>query len=157
MDENLSKKEIKKLKLKKLQEETERARLEVMSRNEAIEDHQESVVKSKKKKGLVVGSCIGIVVIFVAIFAFSSYAKASPYDNFAQCLSDKGAVMYGADWCKFTQGQKAMFGNSIKYVDYQDFTKGPNIKITPTWIINGERYEKAQSIDRLSTLTGCTI
>ena len=157
MDERLSKKEIKKLKLKRLQEETERARLEVLSRNEAMDSHQDSVVKSKKKKGIAIISIVSLVIIIIASFAFITFAKPGPYDKFAQCLSDKGAIMYGADWCKFTQGQKAMFGNSMKYVDYRDFTKGPNIKITPTWIINGEKYEKAQSIDRLSTLTGCTF
>lgn len=157
MDQNLSKKEIKKLKLQRLQEETERARIEALSRQDALEGHQEVTTKSKKKKKFFVVSLVGVVIILIAVFAFSSFAKPGPYDQFAKCLTEKGAVMYGADWCKFTQGQKSMFGNSMKYVDYRDFSDGSNIKVTPTWIINGERYEKTQSFDKLATVTGCTI
>ena len=63
--------------------------------------------------------------------------------------------MYGADGCMYSQAQRTMFGKSFKYLDYEDYTKGPSIKITPTWIINGERYERVQSFERLSALTDC--
>jgi hypothetical protein len=32
------------------------------------------------------------------------------YVEFAQCLSDKGAVFYGAFWCTHCKSQKQMFG-----------------------------------------------
>jgi protein-disulfide isomerase len=50
-----------------------------------------------------------------------------------------------------------MFGNSIKFVDYRDFTKNPEVKITPTWFFEGEKYENAQSLDKLAAITGCVI
>ena len=65
--------------------------------------------------------------------------------------------MYGAPWCKYTAGQKAMFGNSMKLIDYQDFTEDSNVKITPTWLINGAYYQNVQTFDRLSALTGCSL
>ena len=67
-------------------------------------------------------------------------------------------VMYGAmEWCKYTQGQRAMFGKSFKYINYHEFTELPGISKTPTWVINGKWYENAQSFDKLSGLTGCKI
>ena len=40
------------------------------------------------------------------------------YDAFAQCLTEKGAVMYGTDWCSHCQNQKAEFGKSFGYVRF---------------------------------------
>lgn len=59
---------------------------------------------------------------------------------FAQCLTDKGFVMYGAAWCSHCQAQKALFGDSfknIKYVECPDninFCLDKGIKGYPTWI-----------------------
>jgi len=115
------------------------------------------VKKNKAKKIVTIVSVL--VIIVAALIGYSVYANSAspgPYDNFAKCLTEKGAVMYGAiEWCEYTQEQAAMFGKSFKYVNYVDHTKGPNIKITPTWIINGERYERVQGFDKLAALTGC--
>ncbi len=101
---------------------------------------------------------VGVVILVVIAYGVYSYSRPGPYDNFAKCLTQKGAVMYGAmDWCKYTQGQKAMFGKSFRYVNYEEHTKLPGIKSTPTWVIDGKWYEKAQSFDRLSQITGCQI
>lgn len=106
---------------------------------------------------------IGTLVALILILAIGYSLTPGPYDSFATCLSEKGAVMYGAmGWCKYTQGQKAMFGKSFKYVDYYEHTEYPvedygAIKLTPTWIIDGKVYENAQSFDELSKLTGCPI
>ncbi len=91
-------------------------------------------------------------------FVVYSNNKPGPFDNFAKCITEKGAIMYGAiSWCVYTKEQAAMFGKSFKYVNYKEFQEGPNIKITPTWIINGQKYEKVQSFQRLSELTGCSL
>ena len=83
-------------------------------------------------------------------------------DDFAKCLAQKGTVMYGAmDRCAFSQEQKPMFGKSFKYINYKEYTEFPKekgtIRSTPTWIINDQTYEKVQSFDRLSHLTGCEL
>ena len=106
--------------------------------------------KRKKKLKLAIISSIIIVTIIAAI----SYAIFSPgkYDEFAKCLTEKGAVMYGEDWCHNTQGQKAMFGKSFKYINYQ---VKPDLEIRPTWVIDGKSYQTVQSFQRLSALTGC--
>jgi len=99
----------------------------------------------------ILGSIILSLVILSSIFV---YFRSTPgqYDNFAKCLTEKGAVMYGEDWCKYTNAQKGMFGKSFKYVNYQVKT---GLNKRPTWVINGQSYETVQSFDRLADLTGC--
>jgi hypothetical protein len=106
---------------------------------------------------------IGALAALVAILGVGHLLTPGPVDSFAKCLSEKGAVMYGAmGWCEYTQGQKAMFGKSFRHINYFEHTKYPAdefgaIKKTPTWIIDGKVYENARSLDELSQLTGCQI
>jgi hypothetical protein len=66
--------------------------------------------------------------------------------------------MYGAiEWCKYTQGQAHMFGKSFQYINYQDASKLPGLKTSPTWVIDGKWYEKVQSFETLSSVTGCPL
>ncbi|MBL7056381.1 hypothetical protein ISS07_05695 [Candidatus Woesearchaeota archaeon] len=124
-------------------------------------EHKIGTVKEKKSnKKLVlysVFSLIGILIIFGSVYGYVQSTKPGIYDDFAKCLTEKGAVMYGASFCKYTHGQKGMFGNSMKHINYQDFTEDSNIKLTPTWKIEGKYYENAQSFETLSKLTGCSI
>ena len=112
--------------------------------------------KKQAKKRKVMAS---VIVLLLLLGSWIAYEKLSPgkYDSFAKCLTEKGAVMYGEDWCPYTQGQKTMFGKSFKYVDYHEFPELPGIKKTPTWVINGKWYENAQSFEKLSEVTGCKI
>ena len=104
----------------------------------------------KKKRKII---AITVIILFV-LGVLAVYTMISPgkYDEFAKCLTEKGAVMYGEDWCQYTQGQKGMFGKSFKYINYE---VKQNLKLRPTWVIDGKTYEKVQSFQRLSALTGC--
>ncbi len=106
--------------------------------------------KIKKKRRIITISAVGIILLV----AYIAYAGFSPgkYDDFAKCLTEKGAVMYGEDWCQYTNGQKAMFGKSFKYINY---VQKQNLEVRPTWVIDGKTYERVQSFERLSALTGC--
>ena len=119
--------------------------------------------KASINKGLAfkkIGITSAIVIVLLAAIAYGYYAYNStpgPYDSFAKCLTEKGAIMYGAiEWCKYTKEQAGMFGKSFKYIDYKNYKERSDITITPTWIINGERLERVQSFDRLAGLTGCS-
>ena len=114
--------------------------------------------KPKSHKKHIILGLIAIFVIGISYYSYSAYSKPGYYDDFAKCLTEKGAVMYGAlGWCKYTQAQKAMFGKSFDYVNYHEFTELQGIKKTPTWVIGGKWYENTQSFERLSELTGCKI
>ncbi|MDP7115653.1 MAG: hypothetical protein QF632_00140 [Candidatus Woesearchaeota archaeon] len=145
------------LKLQKQKLESHKAHEEHEEREQFHESIHEEKSKKKKSMGMMVGIVGVIVLIIIAVPVYSYYFRPGPVDGFAKCLSDAGAVMYGADFCQYTKGQIAMFGRSIKHIDYRDFTNGPEIKITPTWIIKGEKIENAQSFDKLAALTGCSM
>ena len=65
--------------------------------------------------------------------------------------------MYGASFCQYSHSQKGMFGNSARFLDERDFSEDSNVRITPTWLIDGEYYPNVQSFDRLASLSGCKI
>jgi len=101
---------------------------------------------------------------FLLIFLIMGCAKGSgQYDAFAQCLTDKGAKMYGTGWCSHCQNQKKEFGSSFQYVDFIDcdLNQGECVKagITgyPSWVINGEKYAGEQPLYRLASLTKCSL
>ncbi|HYD03118.1 MAG TPA: peptidylprolyl isomerase [Alphaproteobacteria bacterium] len=94
-------------------------------------------------------------------------AETATMDDFAKCLTSKGAVFYGAYWCPHCENQKELFGDSIQHITYiecavkdqpQVQTKectDAEISGYPTWVINGLQYPGEQSIERLEQLTGC--
>jgi|SRR3989338_5737657 len=151
----LSKREKRRLRLEKLRQESGEAQKEYEQR---LEQQNAIIQKPKRSKLVWIAAIVGLLIIAIGAYSVYSLNKPGNYDNFAKCLAEKGAVMYGAmDWCKYTQGQKAMFGNSFKYINYHEFGELPDIKKTPTWVINGKWYENAQPFEKLSELTGCKI
>lgn len=153
----LTKREKRKLKLDKLRQQSSEAQQEHEARVER-QKQLEGQSSSSKTKYYIIASVIAVIVLSIAAYSIYSMGKPGQYDNFAKCLAEKGAIMYGAlDWCKYTQAQRAMFDNSFKYLNYHEFTELPGIKKTPTWVINGQWYENVQSFDKLSALTGCKV
>jgi ribosomal protein S27E len=112
-----------------------------------------------------------ILVTILAIVGWRYYASTLPgqYDTFAQCLTEKGAVFYGAWWCPHCENMKELFGNSMKYVTYVECstTDGKSqlpacvekeIKGYPTWIFaDGSRETGELPFEMLSEKTGCTL
>ena len=96
------------------------------------------------------------------------YLTTTKKDNlisqtFAQCLTDSGAIFYGAYWCPHCKTQKEMFGEDIRFINYfeceddKDTCIKEGVKAYPTWKIKGQLYEGVQSPERLSELTGCSL
>lgn len=117
---------------------------------------------------------LGLILVFVlGVVAFkitgSAIDEPGKYDAFAQCVSDKGAVMYGAYWCTHCQNQKEMFGKSWSYINYVECdSRGNNaqpeiceaegIKGFPTWKFgNGEVIEGEITLRELAFRTGCEL
>lgn len=112
-------------------------------------------------------SFLALVVIIIVITVNSS--RASPYDSFAQCITDSGTKMYGAYWCPHCQEQKKLFGSSWDKVNYVEcaipnsnqqtqacITAG--IKSYPTWVFpDGKSISAELSLEQLSTFTGCEL
>lgn len=108
-----------------------------------------------------------IAVIGLIGLAVWQNVKPSPYNEFAQCLTEKGATFYGAWWCPHCQDQKAMFGSAISEVNYVECGTGkgqisqdlcPDVRATPTWTdADGNKYEGARSLENLGEIYGCEL
>lgn len=89
---------------------------------------------------------------------------STAYDDFASCLTENGAKMYGTEWCSHCQDQKAMFGASFSKVNYIDCDlkrlecKIADISGYPTWVFaDGSKISGAQRLETLADKTGCVL
>lgn len=141
---------ISKERLEKQREESRHALEEHKQREEYFRLEKEK--KSRKKKMIIAV----FALIILILIPWVTYYSLTPgkYDEFAKCLTEKGAVMYGENWCQYTNAQKIMFGKSFKYINYQ---VKEDLRKRPTWVIDGESYETVQSFERLAAITGCKI
>ena len=104
-----------------------------------------------------------VIMVVAAIFIVGCSNEPSQYDSFAQCLTDKGATMYGTEWCSHCKSQKKAFGDSFQYINYVDCDKSgarcttAGVTGYPTWSIDGENYPGEQTFGKLASLTGCEI
>lgn len=93
------------------------------------------------------------------------------YDQFAQCIKDKGAIFYGAFWCPHCQEQKAEFGNSAKLLPYIECStpdgqgqtqvcKDAGVISYPTWQFNAsttDRLTGKVELAKLAEKTSCVL
>lgn len=111
-----------------------------------------------------------LAVLCLSAVSFSAADKAK-LDDFARCLGQKKAVMYGAFYCDHCKEQKDLFGDSAQYLPYVECVekgtrrvaeqcKTLGIRRTPTWIFeeSGERVDgKVLSLQELSQKSGCRL
>jgi hypothetical protein len=151
--ENLSKSERRKL---KKQRRKERLAMEMK------EERRTSAKKNIRIYGLVV---VIIVALVYLGFQVSSMMSSAPglYDEFTNCLTEKGVVVYGNDWCTYTKQQMGPFGNSFPNLNYvrcddnKQLCDQKGVSITPTWEIGGKIYSGIQSFQTLGELSGCEL
>ncbi len=122
-------------------------------------------MKIKSKHLAVIGIvAIAIVAIYFLGVSLTGQATADgKYDDFAKCLTEKGAVMYGAEWCSHCKNQKNMFGSSFQYINYVECPDNPSlcnsegIRGYPTWKIGGTLYSGERSLESLALRSGCPM
>ncbi len=125
-----------------------------------------------EKKGLWL--TLGMLVLILVPIVIYAVIVAGPmnsgkYDALAQCLTDRGAKMYGAYWCTHCQNQKRLFGGSaakIKYIEcslpggqaQNQECNDAGIKSYPTWeFSDGNRVEGEMSLEALAEKTQCSL
>ncbi|MFA7308843.1 MAG: thioredoxin domain-containing protein [Patescibacteria group bacterium] len=124
---------------------------------------------SSVKLFLGIGS-VGLIAIGIfAFFLVKAGNAPGKYDQFAACLSEKGATFYGAFWCPHCQKVKAQFGNSMKKIKYVECStqdgkgqlpvcKDKKIEGYPTWIFADDTREVGEvPFETLATKTGCVL
>ena len=99
----------------------------------------------------------------------SSAGAPGKYDQFAQCLQEKGAKFYGAFWCPHCQAQKKMFGTSAKYLPYVECSTADGngqtqvcidnkVASYPTWeFTDGSRLTGEIPLTTLAEKTSCVL
>ena len=108
---------------------------------------------------------IGFLVLAIGFISYRSLAPAPASLEIialAQCLSDKGATMYGAEWCSHCQAEKARFGDASTFVPYVECPQEPDkclaagIEGYPTWIFaDGRKLVGEQGLEKLAQVSGC--
>jgi hypothetical protein len=79
----------------------------------------------------------------------------------AECMTEKGAVVYGSRGCSITVKQLGLFGDGRPYLEYvdcndhRDLCSKNNIRYYPTWICKRRRMEGSYPLDALAVFTGC--
>lgn len=116
---------------------------------------------------------IALVVLGGLIWWLSTPNGPGQYDEFAQCLKDRGAKFYGAWWCPHCRDQKAEFGKSVSKLPYIECAppgqqgvqlqvcKDANIEGYPTWEFGSgastTRVTRVLTLKELSQQTGCML
>lgn len=105
---------------------------------------------------------IGIVVIVLAVkFALTGGAaiNGNSAEAIAKCLTGKGVMMYGSQYCPHCVQQKEIFGDAFEFIDYIECTENPsfckNLDGVPAWDISGKIYYGTKSLEELASLAGC--
>lgn len=60
------------------------------------------------------------ITISLLTACVSGPAVPGKYADVAQCLTEKGVIMYGAYWCSHCEDQKQAFGDDFRFVTYQE-------------------------------------
>jgi len=116
----------------------------------------------KRNDIIIYGAIIGVIAILV-LFVFLQPSIEGKYDDFAKCLTNSGAKMYGTDRCSHCSDQKILFGSSFSHVNYINCDYQRNECIAagvdryPTWIINNKVNLGSQSLATLASLSGCSL
>jgi hypothetical protein len=111
------------------------------------------------------------IIALLALGALTSPAlAASPsLDDFARCLTRKGATMYSAWWCPSCRAQLEAFGDSADLLDYVECyvpgtghpgadCEADDIRSYPTWMFrDGSRLTGKLPLRRLAEKTGCPL
>lgn len=107
----------------------------------------------------------GLVALIIAgVLIFAPRRPAVNLDEFAKCLAQKGAVMYGAYWCSVCKKEKEAFGDSFRFVSYVECSTetrkclDAGINGYPTWTFpDGRKFEGLQGVEKLSQESGCPL
>ena len=109
------------------------------------------------------------VIVAVLFGRDSTPPVPGKYDTFAQCLTEKKTVFYGAFWCSHCQATKKLFGSSVKFLDYVECStpdasaqtqicRDKKIEGYPTWeFADGSRLTGEISLQQLAEKTSCTL
>ncbi len=131
------------------------------------------IEEEQKKKDNMRYVALGgaMVMLFLAVI-FIIIPKPPVSEDFAQCVADSGAKMYGAYWCSHCNNQKTSFGDywdilkENVYIECDAKGENPQSELCisegidgyPTWkFSNGKTLPGELSLEQISEETGCQL
>lgn len=130
--------------------------------------------KNKDKTAqIIVLILVGLVALVLVVNLSSSKQKTpaiagaqDQVEEFAVCIANSGAKMYGASWCSHCEDQKEDFNNSesLPYTECSTadgkgqtaICAAEGIASYPTWRFgDGQEKSGALSFSQLAEYTGC--
>ncbi len=111
---------------------------------------------------------IGLTALLLNCTPTPNYDTTPAKVQLAQCLAEKGAVMYGSEWCGWCSKQKKDFGeeaweafknnyfNCEGSKDEQRLCDAKAIKSYPYWEFKDGKSRKGyQFLEDLAVISGC--
>jgi glutaredoxin len=109
---------------------------------------------------------LGVLAAGLGLVGPAAASTPDP-EALAQCVSDSGAVFYGAHWCPYCKRQRDVFQGHAERLAYVECSEPGQRKQTaecrqagirsyPTWeLADGTRLRGMLSLDKLADATGC--
>jgi thiol-disulfide isomerase/thioredoxin len=122
-----------------------------------------------KKGALIFWLAVLALIVGGVVMSLSINRGPGKLDSFAQCITDSGAVYYGAFWCPHCQATNKMFGKSKKLLPYVECStpdgqgqtqecKDKNITGYPTWVFeDGNILTGERTLEELATASKCGL
>lgn len=119
-----------------------------------------------KTGGAALAIVLAVHLNYAGMWGPGSLQEDSRLGALAEHLAKVDAKFYGAYWCPHCEEQKELFGASAHRLPYIECSPGgrragqaavcnnAGIRVYPTWLINGQRYEGLLSLQELARLTG---
>lgn len=99
-------------------------------------------------------------IIIATIYVIKARNSEAPSTETTKCIA-QNSLIYVQFGCHACELQEEIFKDDYIYLNIIDCAKDrqkcvdAKISVTPTWIINNEKYPGVASIDVLKDLTGC--
>ena len=112
------------------------------------------------KKETKIYLSLTIVVVVVILGIYWAKGNGNSDEKVIQCIAENSQLII-KEGCPACASQENLLKENIDKFNVTDCSveskKCIDLGIThvPTWIINGEKYEGVQSIEKLKELTGC--
>jgi len=128
---------------------------------------------NKAKLNRIITLTIIVVILAIGLFVITKAftPKINPNQNSTQCIDEiqknfakcvgEHSVLYIQDGCSHCYDQERLFGDNIQYLTSVSLNKDPEkfieagIKVTPTWIVDGLKFEGTRSLKEIGVITGC--
>jgi len=123
-----------------------------------------------KQTSFVTPLVVVVLIVLAAFLVFRHESKPSIYEDFAQCITDSGAIFYGAATCPVCTRQKQLFGKAQSLLPYIECSQQygdqesiaqcqeAGVDATPYWVFpEVEEPEDFMTLNELAIATGCGL